>query len=211
MKLKTFKSPVKKYQHGKFKQTKHPKSPSPKRKDYESRSLTKSDHISRCTYIHSETKKRCKNKLGLYPEFCHLHTLTIHNLYIHPSQITNAGNGLYAGPYGFKKGDIIGKYNEKWNQVTLGRLEKRCEKDENCWSYVFCDDDNKKNYKKTKCWDGLDIRSTLMRNINDAHGSEFKNNAVFDVIRGNVYVIATKNIKPKNEIFVNYGKSYWNK
>jgi uncharacterized protein YifE (UPF0438 family) len=203
-----FKSPVKKFQLGKFKQADHPKSPSPKRNDYPKKAKTKSDTTSRCTYIHPETQKRCKNKLGIYPEFCHLHTLAIHNLYIAPSQIPNAGNGLFAGPYGFKKGDIIGRYNESWNEVSLGQLEKRC-KDDHCWSYVFCDDDNQKDYKKTKCWDGLDIRSTLMRNINDAHGSNFKNNSVFDVIKGNVYVIATRNIKPKTEIFVNYGKSYW--
>lgn len=206
--MKSFKSPQKKFQLGKLKNAKHPKTPSPKRKDYNTKAKTKSDHISTCTYVHPETKKRCKNKLGIYPEFCHLHTISIHNLFIAPSQITKAGNGLYAGPYGFKKGDIIGKYSEKWNEVSLGQLEKRCN-DEHCWSYVFCDDTNKKDYKKTKCWDGLDIRSTLMRNINDAHGSEFKNNAVFDVIKKNVYVIASKNINPKSEIFVNYGKSYW--
>lgn len=207
--MKQFKSPVKKFQIGKLHHTKRPSSPSPKRKDYSSKAITTSDKKSQCTYIHPDTKKRCKNKLGLYPEFCYLHTLSIHNVYIALSQITKAGNGLYAGPYGFKKGDIIGKYNEKWNEVSLGQLENRCGDNDNCWSYVFCDDQNKKDYTKTKCWDGFDIRSTLMRNINDAHGSEFKNNAVFDVIRGNVYVVATKNIKPKSEIFVNYGKSYW--
>lgn len=206
--MKKFTSPTKRFQLGHFKQSKHPKSPSPVRKDYPQKAKLVSDHSSRCTYIHPTTNKRCKNKLGLYPEFCHLHTIAIHNVYIAKSQIPNAGNGLFSGPFGFKKGDIIGRYDEKWNQVQLGTLEKRC-KDDHCWSYVFCDDDNKTDYKKTKCWDGLDIRSTLMRNINDAHGSEFKNNAYFDVIRGHVYVIASRNIKPKTEIFVNYGKRYW--
>jgi len=206
--MQKFKSPVKRFQLGHFKKAKHAKSPSPIRKDYPKKAQTKSDHSSRCTYIHPETNKRCKNKLGLYPEFCHLHTIAIQNLYIAPSQIPNAGNGLFAGPFGFKKGDIIGKYNEKWNAVNLGQLEKRCT-DDNCWSYVFCNDEDKKDHSQTKCWDGLDIRSTLMRNINDAHGSQFRNNAIFDVIRGNVYVIASRNIKPKKEIFVNYGARYW--
>jgi hypothetical protein len=207
--MKQFKSPIKKYQEGNFKKTKHPLSPSPKRQNYETKAKKSSDHISRCTYINPLTNKRCRNKLGIYPEYCYLHTIAIQNVYIAPSQITKGGNGLFAGPFGFKKGDIIGRYNHKWNAVTLGKLEKRCNNNY-CWSYVFCDDDNNKDYTKTKCWDGLDIRSTLMRNINDAHGSKFKNNAIFDVIKGNVYVIASKNIKPKSEIFVNYGKYYWN-
>lgn len=206
--MKTFKSPNKNYKLGNFKQTKRPKSPSPKRKDYSLKAKVVSDKVSQCTYIHPQTHKRCKNKLGLYPEFCHLHTLAIHNIYIAPSQIQNAGNGLFAGSFGFKKGDIIGKYNETWNSANLGQIDKRCN-DEHCWSYVFCDDKDKNDYKNTKCWDGLDIRSTLMRNINDAHGSTFKNNAYFDVIRGNVYVIASRNIKPNKEIFVKYGSKYW--
>lgn len=206
--MKKFKSPNKFYQSNKFNKTKRPLSPSPKRKTYQSLAKISSDHKSQCTYIHPLTHKRCKNKLGLYPEFCHLHTLAIHNVYIAPSQITKAGNGLFTGSFGFKKGDIIGRYNEKWNAAKLGQIEKRCE-NEDCWSYVFCDDEDKNDYKNTKCWDGLDIRSTLMRNINDAHGSTFKNNAYFDVIRGNVYVIASKNIKPNKEIFVKYGSKYW--
>lgn len=206
--MNKFKSPVKRFQIGHFKTTKHPQSPSPIRKNYEQKSKTKSDRVSRCTYVNPDTHKRCKNKLGIYPQFCHLHTVSIHNVYIAPSNIPQAGNGLFTGPFGFKKGDIIGQYNQPFNSVKLGQLQKRCDND-NCWSYVFCDDDDKTNYKKTQCWDGLDIRSTLMRNINDAHGSSFKNNAYFDIIDGNVYVVASRNIRPKKEIFVNYGKNYW--
>ncbi len=200
-----FKSPDKNYVIGEFATSKRPKTPSPKRRDYAKRAQTKADTKSRCTYIHPQTGKRCKNQLGIYPEYCELHTMMIHNVYVAPSQIAQAGNGLYAGPYGFKKGDIIGEYSFPWNEVSLGNLSKRCTND-NCWSYVFCDEGDDDN---TKCWDGLDIRSTLMRNINDAHNSKFKNNAYFDVIKGNVYVIASRNIKPQKELMVSYGRSYW--
>jgi uncharacterized protein YifE (UPF0438 family) len=206
--MKKFVSPQKNYKIGKFKTSSRPHSPSPKRMNYESKAKKSSDKITRCTFIHPDTSRRCKNKLGIYPEFCYLHTLSIQNLYIHPSNIPRAGNGLFAGPFGFKKGDIIGRYSEKWNSVNLGTLEKRCT-DENCWSYVYCND-IKYTKHKTKCWDALDIRSTIMRNINDAHGSNFKNNSAFDNIKGNIYVVATKNIKPKSEIFVSYGSHYWN-
>lgn len=200
-----FKSPDKKLVIGNFSTSKRPKSPSPKRHDYAKRAQRTADSKSRCTYIHPETGKRCKNQLGLYPEYCELHTMLVHNVFIAPSQIPNAGNGLYAGPYGFKKGDIIGEYSFKWNEASLGTISKRC-KDDNCWSYVFCDEGDEDD---TRCWDGVDIRSTLMRNINDAHGSKFKNNAYFDVIKDHVYVIASKNIKPFFECLVSYGKEYW--
>jgi hypothetical protein len=87
----------------------------------------------------------------------------------------------------------------------LGKLEKRC-KDDNCWSYIFCDEGQS---SKTKCWDGLDIRSTIIRNINDAHNSKFKNNAYFDIKKGKVYAIASRTIKPHREIFIDYGENYW--
>ena len=80
-------------------------------------------------------------------------------------------------------------------------IEKRC-KSKKCWSYVYCTEDD-------MCYDGLDIRSTLMRNINDAHGSSYKNNCYFDEIKGQVYIIAAKNIKPHKELFISYGRQYW--
>lgn len=210
---KLFRNPDKYFVEGNFNKTNRPKSPSPKRKTYYKKSLKKADKHSKCTYKHPDTGKRCSNLLGLYPEYCELHTMMINNLYIAKSNIEKAGNGLYVGPYGFKKGDIIGRYNYDWNAVNLDTLIKRCQnKDKKCWTYVFCDDskDKKNNTKKNiSCWDALDIRSTLMRIINDAHNSKFRNNAYFDVIDGNVYVIASRNIRPHKEIFVSYGKKYW--
>jgi len=206
--VRKFKNPNDKFKEGHFKSLSHPHSASPKRKDYLKKATKKDDGVSRCTYIHPDTAKRCKNLLGLYPQFCELHTMMVFNAYIAKSQIPNAGNGLYAGPYGFKKGDIIGQYSFPWNSVTYGEIERRCT-NRKCWSYVFCDDDDPKNINNTKCWDGVDIRSTLMRNINDAHKSGFHNNAYFDVIGGKVYVVASRNIRPHKELLVNYGKEYF--
>jgi hypothetical protein len=126
-------------------------------------------------------------------------------LYIAESNIPNSGNGLFAGPYGFKKGDSIGKYNFAWNSVKLSTLEKRCTT-ERCWDYIFCKDTSKEGSKETLCWDGLDIRSTLMRNINDG---KHANNSYFKIVRGDVHVIASRTIKPNREILVSYGSDYW--
>lgn len=196
---KKFKSPNKNYIN--FKSTARPKSPSPKRKDYQEVALRKSDKKSRCTYIHPETNKRCKIKLGIYPRYCHLHTLLIENLKISKSKIPNAGNGLFAGPYGFNKGDLIGEYALPWMEVKGETLSRRKNPD---FSYVFCKD-QKRNEKDETCYDGIDIRSTIVRNANDAHGSVYKNNAYFN---GSGQVIASKKINPFEEIFINYGETY---
>lgn len=196
---KKYKSPLK------YDQTRHPRAVSPKRRDYTQRAQKKADSITECTYVDRKTGHKCRRLLGLYPEFCELHTVLIHNVYIDKSGIKAAGNGLFAGPFGFKKGSVIGQYSYPWNKVKMGTIEKRC-KNDNCWSYVFCDEGETQD---TACWDGLDIRSTLMRNINDAHKSRYKNNAYFDVINGQVYVIASKAIAAGSEIFVTYGKEYW--
>lgn len=203
---KKFKSPYKNYQIGNFETTKRPHSPSPKRMDFQKRAVSKDDGKSRCTYIHPETGKRCKNKLGVYPEYCEMHTMMVHNLYIDISTVPNGGNGLFAGPYGLKKGDIIGQYNERWNEVSMKTLERRCKNDK-CYAYVFCDDEDNNGHQK--CWDAADIRSTLVRNANDAHGTEFRNNAYFEIKNGNVYMIASRNIKPKHEVLVYYGRNYF--
>ena len=128
--------------------------------------------------------------------------MLIDNVYIEKSNIKNGGNGLFVGPYGFKKGDIIGKYSFPYNQVSLENLERRCKK-EKCWDYVFCET------KGQKCWDGLDLRSTIIRNINDAHNSKFRNNSYFEIKGDNVYAKTSRNIKPFSEIFISYGSKYW--
>lgn len=202
-----FKSPIKKYQISNIKHTNKPKSPSPKRKDYVLKAKVKDEGVLRCTYVHPITNKRCRNKLEIYPQYCELHTMMIENVYIDTSNIKFGGNGLFAGPYGFKKGDKIGIYGNSKNEVSLAKVEKRCKEDgKKCWEYILCDHGDKPS---TKCWDGKDIRSTLMRNINDAHKSQFKNNSYFEIRNDIVYVIASRNIKPGKEIFVDYGKNYW--
>ncbi len=53
----------------------------------------------------------------------------------------------------------------------------------------------------------------MARYCNDPNGfmkvSGFKNNARFEIIKGKVYIIASRNLQPGVEIFVPYGKEYW--
>ena len=208
---KKFKSPKKEYSD--FKTTARPKSPSPKRKDFEKVAVRTSNKHSRCTYIHPSTDKRCKLMLGKYPKFCYLHTMLIENLYIDNSNIKNGGNGLFAGPMGFKKGDIIGEYSMPWMKVKSGQVDRR-NKGHPDTSYLFCDYPKRgQKEEDAQCWDGLDIRSTIVRYANDAHGSKFKNNSEFSTVKsktGNhVYMVAKQKIAPFDEIFCTYGEDYW--
>lgn len=204
---KKFSSPNKVFKNPKT--VKRPFSPSPKRKDYRKVAKTESDHFSRCTFVNKETNERCKNTLGIYPQFCHIHTLKVHNLLISPSQIPNAGNGLFAGEHPFKKGDIIAKYGQPWMKVTQNTLDKRCKYIGNkCYEYVFCDDGGRGD-KGDICWDGHDIRSSIARYSNSAWKSVFRHNAYFEMIRGEPYIVASRNIRAGSEIFTNYGDHYF--
>jgi hypothetical protein len=191
------------YDKNKISSVQKQKSPSPKLKNYVKKARTESDKYSRCSYRYGETKKRCKNYLGLYPQFCYVHTMLIHNLQIRKSNIPNAKMGLFVGPYPFQKGTIIGKYNTKNNSLKLSTFRSRCSEDSNCHEYVFCDTQSQ------TCWDTKDIRSSIMRFINDSYGSNFKNNCHFKKRGDDILVIASENINPFQELFINYGKNYW--
>jgi len=132
--------------------------------------------------------------------------MLIDNVYIAKSNIRNGGNGLFVGPYGFKKGDIIGKYSYPWDKI---KLKNKCKNNE-CWKYVFCQDKKDNSH----CWLGLDIKGSIIRNIQpiyerkgkigDASTSRFNINSVFQIKNKEIYVLATSNIKPNKEIFASY-------
>lgn len=201
-----FKNPDINYREGYFNTETLPYSISPTESNYHELVITNKDNHSKCIYIDNNTGKRCKLKLKNYPKYCYLHTMLVENIYISKSNIEKAGKGLFAGPYGFKKGQIIGKYSTPNNSINLGNVKKNCENKENCWAYIFCEDNENDN---AMCWDSLGIRSSIIRYINDAYNTHFKNNCYFDIIDNEVYVIASKKIKKNEEIMVSYGYKYW--
>jgi len=214
MPSKKFRSPIKKFKKGSFKKAKdHHKSPSPARKDYEKRVQTKPSK-ERCLYIDPTTKHRCQLEIGIYPEFCQFHSMLIENLFIAPSNIKGAGNGLFAGPMGFEKGDIIGEYSKPYTKVKHGRLWNRNGPDSDYVdAYVYCvQPEEGQADEDLQCWDGLDKNSTIVRNANDSHGSKFKSNAHFEEYKSkgeyHVYMVASKNIPAMTEVFCDYGADY---
>lgn len=198
----------------KYKLATESKKISPKIKNFEKHALIhpKKDDHRICHYIDNKTNKQCQMKLGNYPKFCQLHSLTIDNLYVDTSNIKNAGNGLFAGPFGFKKGDRIGEYSMDEIKVQLKDLDKRSSKPD--YSYTFCERQKRGQAEDdVNCWDALDYRTTIIRYANDATNSKFKNNSYFFETKRDgetrVYLVASKKIEPLEEIFVSYGSDYW--
>ncbi len=207
-----FKSPINKFKKAKSRQ----KSPSPARRDYEKRVQTKPSK-ERCLFIDARTNKRCQLEIGIYPEYCQYHTSVIDNLFIKESNVKGGGNGLFAGPMGFKKGDIIGEYSKPYTKVRFGRVYERNGKGKKTIdSYVYClnaSEDQDEDDPNIQCWDSLDKNSTITRNANSAFGTKFKYNAEFieeEDSKGDVhvYMVATKNIPALTEIFCHYGDAY---
>ena len=175
MSKKVFENPNKLYNYNYFKTT-------------TPLNVTKTDDI--CDYINPETNKRCKNHIGKNPRFCSPHTLLIDNVFISKSHIKNAGNGLFAGKYGFKKDDIIGVYSNENNKLLYSDVKRNCEtiKNDSCWEYTLCDVKKKyQNDDDVVCWDGIHPRSTIHRYINDAFNSKYKNNSFFIIKKKRVY------------------------
>jgi uncharacterized protein len=120
-------------------------------------------------------------------------------LIVKKSSLPNAGKGLFANEY-IPKGTRIAEYKGKiatWKQVKQDSVN-------NVYLYYMNRNHviDARNYKKSKA-----------RYANDARGLKrikgFTNNAVYIESGGRVFIESTRNIAPGEEIFVNYGKEYW--
>ena len=121
------------------------------------------------------------------------------NLVVKASTLPNAGNGLFTNVL-IPKGTYIIEYTGKvssWKDVDH-------EDGMNAYIY-FLNRNHVINASKTK--------SALARYANDARGlSKVKgivNNAVYEEENKRVFINAIKDIEPGQEIFVRYGKEYW--
>jgi SET domain-containing protein len=122
-------------------------------------------------------------------------------LFVKESTIPNAGLGLFTQT-AILKGENIVEY--KGRKTTWKEIEESGEEDNLYIMYVA--DDNVIDARKTK--------KALARYANDAAGfvkiKGLRNNCryVHDD-EGKVYIEALRNIQADEEIFVGYGKDYW--
>jgi SET domain-containing protein len=120
-------------------------------------------------------------------------------LYIRRSSIPSSGNGLFTRKM-IRKGTRIIEYKGKlttWKDVNH-------REGSNGYIYFI----NRKNVV-----DAYTYRKALGRYANDARGMKrkkgLKNNATYEAIGLKVYIDAVKDIPAGTEIFVAYGKEYW--
>ena len=121
-------------------------------------------------------------------------------LYTNPSQIANAGSGLFTAITIYKS-EIIAVFT---GEILNSRQSKqRADKGENAY-FLKLPNGNILDTYNSKCLAGY---------ANDAEGttkSQFKNNAeiVMDD-KQNICLMAKKKIAAGEEIFCAYGKKYW--
>ena len=125
-------------------------------------------------------------------------------LRIKTSQLPLAGKGLWA-KVNFRRGDIICKYEGE--QVTWKECQRRNLAQTGYGSYYLY-------INERKCIDAQHTPWAIGRYANDAAGlsriKELRNNARYKIIKGDPYIVASRNIRKGEEIFVSYGKKYWN-
>ena len=155
----------------------------------------------RCVAI-AKSGSRCRNRTCKGRK-CWIHTKRDEGLRIKPSQILNAGQGLYATKR-FAKGDRIADYTAE--KLTRAQVDNRYPGNVTA-EYVLCRSDR-------ECFDGRRTNSSFARFSNDARGSaQFNNNARFTPGAHNRQPImrAGRVITAGVEIFTNYGGGgYWN-
>jgi len=123
------------------------------------------------------------------------------HLFTKESTIPNAGLGLFTRAY-IPKGENIIEYKGRkttWKEITDS-------KEEDNLYIMYVAEDNVIDARKTK--------KALARYANDASGltkiKGLKNNGAYvHDDDGRVYIEAKRNIEAGEEIFVGYGKDYW--
>lgn len=117
------------------------------------------------------------------------------------SQLPNAGKGLFT-TVPIKKGEKVIEY--KGEIINWPEYEKRVA--ENKDGYLFYISDK-------RCIDAFPTPEHIARLANDAHGlirvKGLRNNCNYEIFGNKCFIVAEKNIKAGEEIFVNYTKEYW--
>lgn len=124
-------------------------------------------------------------------------------LVVKKSKLPKAGKGLYTLK-NIKRGEIVCEYEGE--KLTWKECLRRNNEMEGKGAYFF-------HITDKNCVDAQYTLWAVGRYANDAAGpgrvTGLRNNAKYEVIKGKPYIVATRNIKEKEEILVSYGKDYW--
>lgn len=122
-------------------------------------------------------------------------------LIVKTSQLPKSGKGLFTTKP-IKKGSKVIEY--RGEIINWKEYEKRVERDED--GYLFFVN---KNY----CIDAFHTPQYKARYANDAEGlsqvKKYKNNCSYETEGNKCYIVAQRDIRAGEEIFVSYTKEYW--
>ena len=122
-------------------------------------------------------------------------------LFVKKSTLPRAGKGLFTDSL-IKKGAKVVEYIGEI--IPWSEAEKRDDKGKGGYVYYIT---------KYKCIDAYEFPDAIARYANDARGvgrkSKTRNNSFYATRGGRAYIVASRNIKPGEEIFVWYGEDYW--
>jgi uncharacterized protein len=120
-------------------------------------------------------------------------------LVVKRSSLPGAGKGLFTRKF-IAKGALIVEYK---GRVTTWKEIK--DRDYNN-GYIFY-------VKRDRVINAAPYKAAVARFANDARGivrvKGISNNAYYNAQNSRVYITATKDIPARSEIFVDYGKEYW--
>ena len=147
---------------------------------------------------------RCNNKTVVGHNFCHVHRKHMLHLQIKDSTIPNANQGLFAygkqGEVVFKKGQRICLYNGE--VIDNDELLERYGLNTAPYGIKLHNKDGEPQYEDAAISRGVGALVNHTRNNS-------KINAKLSINRENrAQIMAIKNIKAGQEIFVNYGNGY---
>lgn len=130
---------------------------------------------------------------------CWQHTKSLVGLRIKPSQIDDAGFGLYATRR-FAKNEKIDDYSgEKLTREEIGERYDGARGE-----YVLC-------RSERECFDAAKTSASYARFANSTRGTSLRPNARFTrgSARGFPILRASRPITNGSEIFASYGRDYW--
>ena len=163
--------------------------------------------IKECVRCSAATKQgrgpRCKNTTCVYSEFCSAHTKSLFDLALKTSGIPNAGKGLFT-TIEIPKNRNISRYT--------GDIKTTAAYNADPSGYAV-------SISKNRVVDGASTQSALGRYANDCRRSNRSAgqcsgpNARLVVSYKDgqpiIWLRATKKIKANSEVFVSYGREYW--
>lgn len=156
---------------------------------------------TRCIHVKKDNT-RCKNNIIIGHKHCHIHRKIALNLMIKKSTIENAGDGLFAFKKGANNNEIVFKKDAKicdYIGEVIDDLELRRRYGRNTAPYAI------------QLYNGLSQDAAIIRGIGAlANHDRRKANVRLSIKRDNsgAQLVATKNIKNNEELFINYGNSY---